>query len=101
MRFYENSTNAPLAQKKILFSYGGQNATVETDSNGLARTVFAYSPGANVVYVKFLTDFETKSAQSYAFVSANWSGILATFWYLATFCLVVWFLYKILKKVLT
>jgi len=97
-RFYDNSTNAPLAGKGIRFAYGSLNATVETGSDAVAQTVFAYSPGVNVVSAEFLTDFETKSAKAYAITPTPQPEFLNDVWYWIGLAVILWLLYQWLKK---
>ena len=98
VRFYDNATNAPLTCKKIVFRYGSQNATVETGPNGVAQTSFNYLPGISTVSAEFLTDFETKSAKTYAVVPAKPPAFLNDIWWWITLAIILWLFYRALKR---
>jgi len=96
--FYENSTGMPLDGKKIVFSYGSQNQTIETDANGQATAIFNRIPGVGVVSAQFWTDFETKSAKAYAVLPFSVPGFLADLWYWLALALAIWLLYQFVKR---
>ncbi len=96
-RFYDNSTNAPLAGKKIRFAYGSQNVTVETNSQGIASALLDYSPGVSTVSAEFITDFETKSAKAYAVVPTKPPEFLNDVWYWFVLAVIVWLSYGFLR----
>ena len=99
--FFDNSTLQPFVGKKIMFSYGNQNASVETDSSGVAQTVFSYSPGVKAVSAEFLTDFEVKSAKAFAVVPTLPPAFLTDLWYWIALAVILWLFYEFLKKWLT
>ncbi|VVC03594.1 Uncharacterised protein [Candidatus Burarchaeum australiense] len=99
--FYDNETNESLTGKKLMFSYAGQNQTVETDEFGEAFANFAYSPVTDIVYAEFLTDFQTKSAKAILILPPREPGFFETLWYWFVVLLVAYLLYTLAKRMMT
>ena len=100
VRFYDNVTSFPLAQKQITLYYAGANQSITTDSNGKAYAQFNYTPTTSTVYAEFLTDFETKSARAVYIIPGKEPDFFASLWYIATALLIAYLLYQLARRLL-
>jgi len=100
LRFYDNVTSFPLAQKQITLYYAGANQSITTDSNGDAYAQFNYTPTTSTVYAEFLTDFETKSARAIYVIPGKEPDFFTSLWYIATALLIAYLLYRLARGLL-
>jgi hypothetical protein len=60
--FYDNSTGQPFPNKRLVVGFDGQEENITTDQSGNAN--FALPISAGLVRISFITDLETKSAET-------------------------------------
>ncbi len=100
VKFYDNVTSSPLAQKQITLYYAGKNQSITTDSLGEAYAQFNYTPATSTVYAEFLTDFETKSARAIYIIPTKEPDFFSALWYIATALLIAYLLYRLARRLL-
>ena len=96
--FFDNSTGMPLTDKTILFSYANQNASLQTNTSGMAQTIFDYSPGTRIVTASFWADFETKSAKANAFLPSTVPNVLQDWLFWIVLLVAIWLLSRCVKR---
>lgn len=62
--FFDNQTKQVLQNKLIKLTYAGRVYNTTTNTNGEALLSIPYVDGSQIIYAKFDTDFNTKSAES-------------------------------------